>query len=102
MGLFVVVVIFGKSLSDDKLRHVDFVLEEVGDGFSDVARSSVSKIVVDTTKEGLLLRALDVTVYEDLAKTSLDHVLDQSTIVSSYRLDTFAVHFVIFGWFRPI
>ena len=43
MGLFSVVVILSKGLCDDELGHVDFVLEEVRDGFFNVAVVYVSK-----------------------------------------------------------
>ena len=38
VGLFTGVVRFGEGLCDDEFGHVDFVLEEVGDGVFDVAR----------------------------------------------------------------
>lgn len=37
VGLFVGVVGFGEGFGDDEFGHVDFVLEEVGDGVFDVA-----------------------------------------------------------------
>lgn len=37
VGLFRCVVAFGEGFGDDELGHVDFVLQEVGDGFFDVA-----------------------------------------------------------------
>ena len=37
MGLFGRVVVFGEGFCDDEFGHVDFVLEEVGDGVFDVA-----------------------------------------------------------------
>lgn len=37
VGLFADVVGFGEGFGDNELRHVNFVLEEVGDGIFDVA-----------------------------------------------------------------
>ena len=37
MRLFGGVVGFGEGFGDDEVGHVDFVLEEVSDGFFDVA-----------------------------------------------------------------
>lgn len=43
MGLFRGVVGLGESFGDDKFGHIDFVLEEIGDGVFDVAeRKSVT------------------------------------------------------------
>ena len=44
VGLFVGVVGFGEGFCDDEFGHVDFVLEEVGDGVFDVAGEGVDVI----------------------------------------------------------
>lgn len=97
VGLFADVVGFGEGFCDDEFGHVNFVLEEVGDGVFDVARSVLTGCMIQKKRMGkrLLLSALDVLVYEDFAKDGFNDVLHETAIVSSHSLNAFAVHFVV-------
>ena len=60
---------FRESLRDHQLRHIDLVLQKVGDDLLYI-----------------LLRGLDVTINQELVQAGLDHSRHESTVVSSDSL----------------
>ena len=77
MGLFCIVVVFGEGFCDDEFGHIDFVLEEVGDGFFDVSeeRKVSGSFMKVGEKNSLLLGTFDVSIDENFAETGLNHIL---------------------------
>ena len=98
VGLFVGVVGFGEGFGDDEFGHVDFVLEEVGDGVFDVAGKGDD--IISMVERGrdqmryILLCALDILVDQDLVENRFNDILNQTAIVSAYSLNALAVHLV--------
>lgn len=91
VGLFTCIVHFRQSLRDHELRHIDFVLQEVGNNLFRVAASAEMSEEAQRGRRtgrwnGLRLGSFHVPIDQHFVQARLNNGGDQPTIVPSNSL----------------